>query len=70
MIIHKAFSKDSVPVCFAANNSFLPFTGVMIQSIIDHANSKDNYDIIVLCSDAEEQLKKNKELKAECKNKA
>ncbi len=58
MIINKAFKEHSVPICFAANNGFLPFTGVMIQSIIDHANSKDNYDIIVLCSDADEKLKK------------
>lgn len=57
MIINKAFKDNSVPICFSANNDFLPFTGVMIQSIIDHANKKDNYDIIVLCSDAEKKLK-------------
>ena len=57
-MIKKAFDKNAVPICFAANNNFLPFTGVMIQSIIDHANQKDNYDIVVLCSDAEEKLKR------------
>ena len=56
-IINKAFKENSVPICFSANNNFLPFTGVMIQSIIDHANFKDNYDIIVLCSDAESKQK-------------
>ena len=58
LVIRKAFKEEAVPICFAANNNFLPFTGVMIQSIIDNANSNDKYDIIVLCSDAEEELKK------------
>ena len=57
LTIKKVFKNDSIPICFSANNNFLPFTGVMIQSIIDHANSNDNYDIIVLCSDADETLK-------------
>ena len=56
MIIKKVFDK-SIPICFSVNNNFLPFTGVMIQSIIEHSNNKDNYDIIVLCSDAKEELK-------------
>lgn len=58
MVIKKVFQENTVPICFSANNDFLPFTGVMIQSIIDHANKKDNYDIIVLCDDAEKDLKK------------
>ena len=57
MKINKVFKDKEIPICFAANNGFLPFTGVMIQSIIDHANKSDNYDIVVLCSDAEERLK-------------
>ena len=56
MIIKKVF-EESIPICFSVNNNFLPFTGVMIQSIIDHSNNKDNYDIIVLCSDASNDLK-------------
>lgn len=58
LIIPKVFENGEVPICFAANNAFLPFTGVMIQSIIDHANEHDNYDIVVLCSDADETLAK------------
>ena len=57
-MIQKAFKENAVPICFAANNGFLPFTGVMIQSIIDHANKNDNYDIVVLCSDADQELKR------------
>ena len=56
MVIDRVF-ENAVPVCFSVNNAFLPYTGVMIQSIIDHANNKDNYDIIVLCSDADEKQK-------------
>lgn len=58
MVIDKVFKNGSVPICFAANNGFLPFTGVMVQSIIDHANQNDNYDIVVLCSNADPVLKK------------
>ena len=43
MVIDKVF-ENAVPVCFSVNNAFLPYTGVMIQSIIDHSNNKDNYD--------------------------
>ena len=57
MTIKKVFKEKAVPICFSVNNNFLPFTGVMIQSIIDHANNKDNYDIIILCSNVEEKLK-------------
>ena len=52
MVINQVFDNNAVPICFAANNGFLPFTGVMVQSIIDHANKNDNYDIVVLCSNA------------------
>ena len=58
MFINKVFKENTIPICFSANNDFLPFTGVMIQSIIDHANSKDNYDIVVLCGDVDADLKK------------
>ena len=58
MVINQVFDNNAVPICFAANNGFLPFTGVMVQSIIDHANKNDNYDIVVLCSNADPILKK------------
>ena len=48
MVINKVFKENAIPICFSVNNNFLPFTAVMIQSIIDHANNKDNYDIIIL----------------------
>ncbi len=57
MVIGKVFEDNAVPICFAANNGFLPFTGVMVQSIIDHANKNDNYDIVVLCSNADPKLR-------------
>lgn len=58
MKIKKVFKDNEISICFSVNNSFLPFTGVMVQSIIDHANSNDNYDIIILCCDAEDKLKR------------
>ena len=49
--INPAFEKNNIPICFAANNGFVPYTAVMIQSIINNANKENNYDIIVLFTD-------------------
>ena len=68
MYINKVFEENAIPICFSVNNSFLPFTGVMIQSIIDHANDKDSYDIVILCSDAEEKNKQKMISLADNKN--
>ena len=45
--IHPAFTENNIAILFASNNDFTPYMAVMIQSIIDHATSKNNYDIIV-----------------------
>lgn len=44
---NKEYREHSVPVLFAANEYFLPYTGVMIQSILDHASDDHAYDIII-----------------------
>ena len=46
--INKIFSGGEVPICFSANSDFLPYTAIMIQSIIDHMNTANNYDIVIL----------------------
>lgn len=50
--IKKVFDK-AVPICFAANSSFIPFTAVMIRSVIANSNTDDNYDIIILHTDVD-----------------
>ena len=50
-----AFAQNNVPVVLAANNLFAPYTGVFIRSLLDHANEKNNYDIIILNRDISEE---------------
>ena len=38
-------NKKIVPIVFATNNNFAPYTGVAIQSIIEHSCEKNNYHI-------------------------
>ena len=55
--IKKIFASGEIPICFSANSDFLPYTAVMIQSIIDNSKPSKNYDIIILYSDMEEPLR-------------
>ena len=40
-----AFSKNNVAICMSCDENYLPYLGVTIQSIIDNASYKSNYDI-------------------------
>lgn len=41
-------AQKTVPVVFASNEYFLPYCGVTIQSILDHASSEYFYDFVIL----------------------
>ncbi len=49
--ITPAFKTKNVPVCFAANNSYVSQTAVMIKSIVENATDENNYDLIILSTD-------------------
>jgi len=53
--IPRAFDNDAVPVCFSANNSYVPQTAVMIKSIIANSIEGKNYDFIILSTDIDEK---------------
>ena len=53
-LINKVFDK-AVPICFAANSGFIPYTAVMIESIIENASADENYDIVVLYTDVDDE---------------
>ena len=53
-----AFKQNNVPVVVAANNLYAPYTGVFIQSLLDHASEGNNYDIIILNRDISEENKR------------
>lgn len=54
--IQKVFEGNEVPICFSANSDFVPYTAVMIRSIIDHASENKNYDIILLYAELRDEL--------------
>jgi lipopolysaccharide biosynthesis glycosyltransferase len=41
----------AVPVVFASNERFAPSLGVCLSSLLEHASTERNYDIVVLSSD-------------------
>lgn len=53
-----AFSEKSVPVVFAANDTFVPMFAASFQSLIDHCSEDYNYDVVLLNSDITEDNKK------------
>ncbi len=53
----KAIKTDAIPVIFASNEHFAPFLGVCIQSLLEHTNLSNLYDIVVLESDFSEDSK-------------
>lgn len=46
--IKPVFTENFVPICFSANDKYVPLLSVELESIIDHANEDKNYDIVIL----------------------
>ena len=60
--IKPAFKDNNKCIVFSANNEFMPCLAVMIQSIIDNANTDKFYDILVLNKDIDLQTMKTVEM--------
>lgn len=45
-----AFERDNIGVVFSTNETFIPYLGIAVYSLIQNANANYNYDIIVLSS--------------------
>lgn len=45
--IKPAFSKNNLGIIFSADQNYVPYLAVSIQSIFDHADDRYNYDILV-----------------------
>lgn len=43
-----AFADNNIPVVFSSSNYYVPYTSVTIQSLLEHTDSRNNYDIIIL----------------------
>ena len=46
--IKPVFTDNYVPICFSANDKYVPLLSVELESIIDHSSAKNNYDIVIL----------------------
>ena len=46
--IKPVFTENFVPICFSANDKYIPLLSVEIASIIDHSSPNTNYDIVIL----------------------
>lgn len=46
--IKPAFGENNVPICFAANDKYIPLLSVTLSSIIENSNPEKNYDVVVL----------------------
>jgi lipopolysaccharide biosynthesis glycosyltransferase len=46
--IKPVFTENFVPICFSANDKYVPLLSVEIASILDHSTPDKNYDIVVL----------------------
>ena len=46
--LQPAFEKNNVTVVLASDNNYVSFLSVAIQSVMEHASSQYNYDIIIL----------------------
>ncbi len=57
-IVHPYFGKDSVNLVSASNHSFAPYLGVMLQSVMEHADSGKKYDIVILHTDISQEYQK------------
>ena len=46
--VKPVFTENYVPICFSANDKYVPLLSVELESIIDHSSEKNNYDIVIL----------------------
>lgn len=46
--ITPVFTQNFVPICFSANDKYVPLLSVTLESILDHSSPETNYDIVVL----------------------
>ncbi len=50
--------KDAVPIILSANNEFVPYLAVFIQSVAENSSKQNRYDLVVLHRDITEKNRK------------
>lgn len=66
--IFPAFEKNNIPVVFSSSNSFAPYLGVALKSMMNTISQESNYDIIVLEKNIKDEEKRK--LMSICEDKA
>lgn len=56
--LQPAFQENNIAVALAANNYFVPYLATTLASVIMHASSKNNYDVLILTHDIQPENKK------------
>lgn len=46
--IMETFKQNNIPVIFTGDDDYIKYTGVAINSLIEHASSNNNYDIYII----------------------
>lgn len=57
--IKPAFLENNVPICFSANDTYVPLLSVTIKSIIDSSSPEKNYDIVILMTSINDENQLN-----------
>lgn len=55
--IKPAFLKNNVPICFSANDKYIPMLSAEIASIIKNSSEDNNYDIVILMTEISDENK-------------
>ena len=55
--IKPAFSENIVPICFSANDNYVPLLATQIVSIIKNSSTEKNYDIVILMTSISDENK-------------
>ena len=55
--ITPAFSENIVPICFSANDKYMPLLATQIVSIIKNSSDQKNYDIVILMTEISDENK-------------
>lgn len=50
-----AFSQNNIAVCFSANDKYIPLLSTTLESIIEHSNVANNYDILILMTEISDE---------------
>ncbi len=57
--IKPAFLENYVPICFSANDNYIPLLATEIVSIIKNSTNENNYDIVILMTNISDENKVN-----------